>query len=152
MAGDGANITLDYQFQIGDSIAFGCGSGGIHLDMQHPIEGLLGVPDTKTQDVVYNFRDGSYPNPDYLQPRVVTIPCLTRTNGITDALSALAGIVDVWQPLDASVELAFKLPSHGLFKINGRPRGLKEDLALARFGCIRMLLRFDALSPTLVDL
>lgn len=148
---DGDNITQDYQFQLHDSIAFGCGGGGISLDLSAPIEGL-GVPDTKTQDVVYNFRDGSYPNPDYLKPRVVTLGCMIRQSSAADAMNDLDAFNAVWVPFAASTELAFQLPGWGLKKVNGRPRGAKADLTLMRYGVIRFLARFDALDPTIVDL
>lgn len=152
MAGDGDSITKDYQFQIHTSIAYGCGGGDVHLDYRQPIDGL-GVPDTKTQDVVYNFRNGSYANPDYLQGRVLTIPCFIKSASPGAALNALDALSADWQPLAESTELAFQLPGWGLKKVNGRPRGLKADIGLLRSGVIHVLLRFDAVTnPTIIDL
>lgn len=148
---NGNLLTKDYQWQLGDTL-YGCGSNGLSLDMtdSNGLVGLLGVPDAKTQDVVYNFRDGSYPNPDYLQPRVIMIPGIIRETTAALAYNDLNALQAAWQPLSASIDLSFQLPGIGKFKVDGRPRGLKEDLTHSRFGIIRVLLRFDALVPDLV--
>lgn len=150
---NGDLITKDYQWQL-NSHLYGCGSGGLSLDLTagSSLVGVLGVPDAKTQDVVLNFADGSYPNPDYLGPRVISIPGIIRETTAIAAFNDLNALQAAWVPLSTSTDLAFQFPGIGKFKVDGRPRGLKEDLSLARYGVIRVLLRFDALIPTLVGL
>lgn len=147
---DGNLITLDYQWQLHDTL-YGCGANGVSLDNGKSIDGL-GVPDAKTQDVEYFGRDGSKPNPDYLMPRVVTIPAIIKGGTVSTVWTNFMALTVDWVPRTASTELAFQLPGFGKFKINGRPRGAKADLALGNRGVIRVLLRFDALDPTIVDL
>lgn len=143
---NGSALTADYQFQLHDNL-YGRGQQGVSLDAAHPIEGL-GVPDAKSQDVVKNYFDGSFGNADYAGVRVVTIPVVLR-GGPTTAMGNLKALTLAWIPVATNTDLYFQLPGWGKFGMMGRPRGIKADLTLMRFGAVHALLRFDALDPTI---
>lgn len=146
---NGDLITLDYQFQLHNTL-YGRGQNGVYLDNK-TIEGF-GIPDAKTQDVNFTGRDGSYGNPDYVSVRQITIPAMVKATTEATAMTSLKALSLIWVPQTADTDLAFKLPGWGKFYVNGRPRGAKFDLALERRGVIRVLLRFDALDPTITYL
>lgn len=145
----GDMLTLDYQFQFHTTL-YGRANNGVSLDLATPIDGL-GVPDSKTQDVPYNFGDGSYANPDHLDMRLITIPVVLR-GGSTTAMTNFKALTLAWVPMSADTDLAFQLPGWGKFYVNGRPRGIKADLAVMKFGAVRALLRFDCPNPAITYL
>lgn len=140
------SLLLPYQFIL-DGDVFGAGTT-VHVDAKG-IEGL-GVPDAKTQDVVWAYRDGAYGNPDYTALRLITIPAIIRAATETAALTELKTLETAWAPRAADTTLTMTFPSWGSVTATGRPRGLKADLTRARRGVIHVLLRFDCLDPELV--
>jgi hypothetical protein len=137
------SVVDDYQFQLGDTL-YGTGINSVSMQ---GVDGL-GDPDVKTQDVVWNFRDGSYANPDYNSVRVITIEAIIRATPI-DAMTALENLTLDWVEQPADILLALQLPGWGVFSVLGRPRGVKADITHVRFGIIHVLLRFDCLNPEL---
>jgi hypothetical protein len=111
---NGNLITLDYEFQLHDTL-YGQGQNGVSLEGgKSPIEGL-GVPDAKTQDVVFTRQDGSYANPDYLSVRQLTINCMIRATTEASAMTSLKALSLAWVPQTADLDLAFQLPGWGKF-------------------------------------
>jgi hypothetical protein len=144
----GDQLTTDYQFQLHTTL-YGRGTNGVWIEMGKSVEGL-GVPDVKTQDVEYARQDGSYANPDYLQVRQITIPCVMRiTSTVAAVMTNLKALTLAWVPVAADTDLAFQLPGWNKFYVNGRPRGAKVDLTDVQFGAVRVLLRFDCPDPTI---
>lgn len=147
----GAALTADYQFELNLTGVYGAGTNGVWFDRSTAVDGL-GVPDAKTQDVVWNQKDGSYANPDYVQLRVITIPVVLRGAVPATVLSNAKALMTAWGPVIADVSLAFQLPGWNKFSVNGRPRGAKLDLAEMDRGAVRALLRFDCPDPTITYL
>jgi hypothetical protein len=136
---NGNLITLDYEFQLHDTL-YGQGQNGVSLEGgKSPIEGL-GVPDAKTQDVVFTRQDGSYANPDYLSVRQLTINCMIRATTEASAMTSLKALSLAWVPQTADLDLAFQLPGWGKFMVNERQ------------AVIRVVLRFDCPDPTITYL
>jgi hypothetical protein len=109
---------------------------------------MLGVPDAKTQDVDYAFRDGSNANPDDTQVRVLTFNVIIRATTATDAMNALRTLETAFATSPVDVPATIQMPGW-LVSMNGRPRGVKADLVHVQFGAIHALCRFDCLDPTL---
>lgn len=149
MTAPGDLLSRDYQFQL-DRDLLGCGSQGVSLDNATPISGF-GVPDAKTQDVVKNFGDGSYANPDLLSMRLITIPVILRGAPST-CVTNFKTLTGIWVNYSADIDLAFQLPGWGKFYVMGRPRGAKDDFRVLNRGAIRVLLRFDCPNPTITDI
>lgn len=146
----GALLSADYQWEFNSTQLYGgaAGTGGLWLQYGQSIEGL-GTPETKTADVSLYGRHGSYANPDFYDPRVITIPVLSRGTP-TAAMTAMGTVTkSVWAPTAADVSLAFQLPGLGKFYVMGRPRGAKTDLSYMNRGVVLALLRFDCLDPTI---
>jgi hypothetical protein len=151
MPSPGDLLTLDYQWQLSESL-FGAGVSGTHLEYGKSIAGL-GGPTAKTQDVVYNFGDGSYANPDHLQMRVITIPAMVRAPGDPyTAISTAVLLGQEWAPVAADVPLAFQFPGPYKFYVMGRPREAVMDTTDLTKGAVYMLLRFDCPDPTITGL
>ncbi len=146
----GDMLTADYQFQLVETL-YGTGNGGVRLDVATPIDGL-GVPDAKTQDVVFNSKDGSYANPDYLTVRLLSIPVILRGTSPSAVMTSFKALTLAWVPVSADVALAFQLPGWGKFYVNGRPRGIKTDLKLMNRSAVRAILRFDCPNPAITYL
>lgn len=142
---NGDLLANDYEFQLGETL-YGRGNGGVQLDIK-PVEGL-GVPDAKTQDVLWFGADGAYANPDYLSVRQLTIPCIMKATTETTVMTNLKALTLDWVPQTADIDLAFQFPAFK-FYVMGRPRGLKADLEHERRGVVRVLLRFDCPDPTM---
>lgn len=144
----GGSLTADYQFELNLTNVYGRGTLGVWLDRSTAVDGL-GVPDAKTQDVVWNMKDGSYANPDYVQLRVITIPVVLRGSTAGSVLSNVKALASAWAPVISDVSLAFQLPGWNKFWVNGRPRGVKLDLGNMDHAAVRALLRFDCPDPTI---
>lgn len=149
MPSPGDLLTTNGHFQLGTTL-YGLGSNGVSIDNSTTIDGL-GVPDAKTQDVVLNYTDGSYANPDYLTMRLITIPIVMRGLSAT-IMASFKALTLAWVPQIADIDLAFQLPGWNKFYVLGRPRGAKADLQLMNRGAIRVLLRFDCPNPTITYL
>lgn len=146
---NGDLLVKDWQFQIADTL-YGTASNGVSLDLAHPVTGI-GHADAKTQDVVFNFGDGSYGNPDYKNPRLLTIPVIIKQGTAALSMAAFHALLVVWTEQVADIDLAFQFPGWK-FLVNGRPRGVKDDQSQLKYGAIRALLRFDCLDPTITTL
>lgn len=144
---NGDLLAADWEFQLHNTL-YGRANGGVSIDATAaaPIEGL-GVPDAKTQDVESFGQDGVYANPDYNQLRVITLSIIIRSTA-SAASTTLTALNSAWQPVTTDTDLGIRLPGYK-FYVNGRPRGLKPDLKLHKFGVIRALLRFDCPDPTI---
>lgn len=147
---NGDMLTTDYQWQLHNTL-YGAGSGNAHLEFGQSIGGL-GVPDAKTQDVVWNLKSGSYANPDYLPMRVLTIPALIRSTSASAVMTSLKALQLDWIPVVADTDLAFQLPGWGKFMVNGRPRGATFDFSARSTQVAHVLLRFDCPDPTITYL
>lgn len=150
MPSPGDLLTKNFQWQLHETL-YGCGSGSSSLEYGKTIEGL-GVPQAKTQDVDFNLKDGSYANPDYLPIRVITIPAILRASTESAVMTAFKALTLDWTPRTADTDLAMQWPGWGKFYVMGRPRGATADLTRARAGIVRVLLRFDAPTPTITYL
>lgn len=144
-AGDA--ITTDFQFQI-DETVFGHGTGGVWIDSVN-VDGILDVPETKTQDVTLYASAGVYANPDYAGIRTIHIPVIIRNAVEGTLVTNLVALQTAWAPVAASVDLYFQWPGIGLFGFSGRPRGMTADVSKQRRGVIHALLRFDCPDPTM---
>lgn len=149
MPSPGDMLTLDYQWQLHTTL-YGLGNGSAWIEYPQSVDGL-GGPDAKTQDVTYNFGPGSYANPDYLDMRLITIPCILRSSSASTLGTALSGLTTNWAPRSTDTDLAFQLPGIK-FYVMGRPRGAKADMSRIREKAIRVLLRFDCPDPTITYL
>lgn len=150
MTSPGDLLAANYQWQLHETL-YGAGSNSLHWQYGKTIEGL-GVPDAKTQDIVYNLKDGSYANPDYLSVRQILIPAMVRATTETAAMTALKALTLAWVSMTTDTDLAFQLPGWGKFYVNGRPRGAKVDLTNERQGVVWVMLRFDCPNPTITYL
>lgn len=150
MPSPGDLLAANYQWQLGDSgTLYGHGSHSTWIEYGKSVDGL-GSPDAKTQDVTFNFGDGSYANPDYLGMRLITIPAMVRAPGDPNtAMIEALSLGGVWAPVAADVSLAFQTPGPVQFYVMGRPRGAKMDTTHIDLGVIYMLLRFDCPDPTI---
>lgn len=145
---NGNLLAADWEFQLHNTL-YGRATNGVSLDAtaSPPVDGL-GVPDTKSQDVESFGQSGAYPNPDYSLPRVITLAVIIRSTAST-AGTTLVALNTAWQPVTSDTDLGIQLPGYK-FYVNGRPRGLKPDMKLHKFGVIRALLRFDCvLDPSI---
>ena len=137
----------------------------------------LGMPPAKTADTELDHADGSYGGEDYTGPRVITVALLIKgsensgtwndadstwngSGGTWDttggsgtspggALNGLSALNDAWAASTTDIPLYLRLPGWGKFHVNGRPRGLDEDLSLLTFGLIVVMATFVALDPTI---
>lgn len=103
------------------------GAGTVYeLARQRPFTGL-GVPRVKDKDLSWSDRDGSYGGRDRSDVRVVTVAYdILDTPAV--ALGALKVLHTVWAVSTTDVPLYIKLPGFGKFYVNGRPRGLTDDI------------------------
>ncbi len=91
--------------------------------------GGLGVPAPKTADVDLDGAPGSYPGRDYGGPRILTFPLAWGGSTAAEAMLDLLDLSEAWLPSVVDVTLDFQLPGWGLCLVEGRPRGLVEDLS-----------------------
>jgi hypothetical protein len=150
MPSPGDLLALSYQWQLADSgTLYGAGSHSTHLEYGKTIGGL-GGPTAKTQDVPFNFGDGSYANPDHLTMRVITIPAVVRAPGNPNtAMVEALSLGGVWAPVATDVSLAFQFPGPLKFYLMGRPREAVMDTTDVDKGAVYLLLRFDCPDPTI---
>lgn len=137
-------VVSDYQFEIRTTLL---GDGSSYpLDHSAPIGGIGNQ--VKIQDVDLRHGDGSYGGTDRKAARVITIPILIK--GTASAVgSAFKTLNDTtWALSTTDIPLYLQLPGIGKFYVNGRPRGVDEDLRWIDVGLIRCLLTFIALDPT----
>ena len=121
------------------------GAGTVYEIDAAGIDGL-GTPVAKTQDVVYNFGDGSYGNPDHIGPRVILIPFNINDTSDTNAWADLALLAAVWAPVAADVQIDIILAS-ATWSYMGRPRSLEAHTQYAQQGVITAIGEFHALNP-----
>lgn len=111
---------------------------------------ILGLGNlVKNQDVDLTAGAGSYGGTDRAASRIITIPVILKGTA-SSVGSAFKTLNDTtWALSTTDIPLHLQLPGIGKFYVNGRPRGVGEDLSNAGEGLIRCLLTFVALDPTI---
>ncbi|MDQ3107914.1 MAG: hypothetical protein M3Q68_08955 [Actinomycetota bacterium] len=138
-------VTADYHFELRSVLM---GAGSLYELLPDGLTGF-GVPSLKTADVSMLHADGSYAAPDYLDVRTIRIAVeISRSTGAL-AMQDFDALVAAWAPATTNVPLYFRLPYWGKKYVNGRPRGLTENLSLVGFGIIRAFGTFEALDPAI---
>lgn len=120
-------VVSDFQFELRTTL-FGFGTD-INLDDRVPIRGL-GVPNATTADTPYRHADGAFASDDHSAARTLSLPFKIVKSTTAAAFAALATANTAWSPAINDLPLYFRLPSWGKVYVNGRPRGLAENLAL----------------------
>ena len=140
-------VIRDYQFEVRATL-FGFGTD---MNLDGPRMGLrgFGLPDIKSTDTPYAHADGSFAGDDFLASRVLSLPFKIVKANESDAFAALATANTAWAPSSTDIPLYFRLPSWGKKYVNGRPRGLVEDLSDVRRGVISILCTFICPDPTI---
>lgn len=140
-------VTGDYQFEIRATL-FGFGTD---TNVDGPRMGLrgFGLPDVKFSDTEYAHSDGSFAGEDFLSSRSLSLPFKIVKADEAAAFTALAVASTAWAPSTVDIPLWFQLPGIGKRYVNGRPRGLVEDLSAARLGVIPILCTFVCPDPTI---
>lgn len=110
----------------------------------------LGVPPVKAKSVPLDGADGSYGAPEFLSSRVITAAFIIKASTPAAAMNALTAINTAWASSTTDIPLYLRLPGWGKFHVNGRPRGVDEDISRAALGIIPLLCTFEALNPTIV--
>jgi hypothetical protein len=113
-----------------------------------PITGL-GVAPPKTNDVDLEGAAGSYAARDLPASRVITIPLTILAFNVSDAMNALGVLNTAWAPSTTDIPLYIRLPYTGKFHVNGRPRGLVEDLVDLKSSTLHVLATFFCPDPTI---
>jgi len=111
----------------------------------------LGEPPVKARDVALDGQDGSYAAPDYRGPRIILVEYLISNATATAAFNSLTTLKTAWAPAIADIPLFARVPGWGRFSVQGRPRGLDEDVRHSQInrGLISVVGEFHALSPTI---
>src|SRR6266576_1380797 len=91
------------------------------------IKGLV-ASSVKSADVDLEGADGSYASVDRKAPRVITIPMTILEINAGTAMNSLQTLSAAWDASATDIPLYIRLPGWGKFHVNGRPRGLVEDL------------------------
>lgn len=140
-------VVGDYQFEVRATL-FGFGTD---TNLDGPRMGIrgFGLPDIKSADTPYLHAAGSFAAEDFLASRVLSLPFKIVKADETAAFAALATANTAWAPSTTDIPLYFQLPSWGKKYVNGRPRGLVEDLSLVRQGVISFLATFFCPDPTI---
>ena len=137
-------VVADYQFELRTTLM---GEGSNYLIVGAPTG--FGVPAVKSADVELHHDDGSYGSPDYHGVRVITIPLEMTASTASTAMQYFDALVTAWAPSTTDIPLYFRLPYWGKKYVNGRPRGLSEDLSKVPYGIVRAIAVFVALDPTI---
>lgn len=137
-----ADYTLEIRLTLmGEGTNYALGPYG------QPIAGL-GVPQPKTADVELWHEDGAYGSPDYLSPRVISIPF--ELGGTPSQVGGwVKDMNTAWAVSTTDIPLYMQLPGFGKFYVNGRPRGFDADLTNLQFGIVTGDAIFVALDPTI---
>ena len=140
-------VVGDYQFEIRATL-FGFGTD---TNVDGPRMGLrgFGLPDIKSTDTDYAHAAGAFAGEDYLSVRTLSLPFKIVAATETAAFAALSSASTAWAPSLTDIPLYFRLPSIGKKYVNGRPRGMVEDLSDARRGVIPILCTFVCPDPTI---
>lgn len=112
----------------------------------------LGLPPVKSADTELGHADGSVAADDFRGVRVITIPLIIGGDSAISASTAMTRfttLLTAWAPSTSDIPLYIRLPGWGKFHVNGRPRGLDEDLSQLKNGLINVLATFHALDPTI---
>jgi hypothetical protein len=141
----GDTITLDYQLELRGVLM---GVTTVSLIGKPGIKGL-GLPPVKSADVDLEGADGAYATKDYRGPRVVTIPLDVVETSPAAAMNTLATLATVFAPSLVDIPLYIRLPGWGKFHVNGRPRGLDEDLVDLKSSTMHILATFLCPNPTI---
>jgi len=141
-------LTADWQIEIQALLT---GAGTDYRIRPKGISGLLGVPPTKTADVVFQGQAGAYGSRDYAGPRVILVDYVIVGDDADDAVDLLNDLSAAWAPTLTDVELHGRVPTGRHWMVSGRPRGLSEDLEFVRAqsgGVAGVIGEFHALDPT----
>jgi hypothetical protein len=139
-------LTANSQFEI-RSADFGAGTNDLWMD-KNRVTGLLGVPAPKSSDVDLWGQAGAEGNPEYAGVRLVTITAKIVSSSQANALSALATLRTAWASSTTDIPLTVQLGGVK-YQVTGRPRGFTDDFSEFDISIIHVVLRFDALNPTL---
>lgn len=127
------------------SVTFGLGTN-YQIDEPGPVG--IGVPSPKTNDVDLRHDDGSYAGADHKASRIITIPFIVIGTSPSNTMDNFETLAAAWEPVAADVELELYLPGKH-FTVDGRPRGLAEDLSLLHQWVVHCIGTFVGLDPAL---
>lgn len=140
-------VVNDYTLELGGTLL---GDGTVY-ELSYEKGGItgLGVPQPKTNDTDLAHAKGRYAGRDYTAERLITIPFVITGATATatgDSFEVLAGL---FAASTVNVPLFIQLPGLGKFKVDGRPRGLTEDLRNLQYGWVEALGYFWCGDPAL---
>lgn len=141
----GALVVADFQLELrlllmGAGTEYEIGPGAITGLGQTPV---------KSADVELDHADGSYGSPDYSGARTLTIPLLVHGDDPADCMDNFSTLLAAWVPSTSDIPLYIQLPGWGKFYVNGRPRGLDDDMSRLKSSEIAALATFVALNPAI---
>lgn len=117
----------------------------------------LGTPLPKSADVDRDGAAGAYGAGDLPGVRIITAAFLiTAPNAApglqaSTVMNALSAMCNAWASSDVEIPLYIRMAGWGRFFVSGYPRGVDEDVSLAELGIVRVLARFDALTPSITS-
>lgn len=126
-------------------VTFGVGTKR-HISPQY-VTGI-GVQPPKNQDTTLDHGDGGYGGVDRKGVRSIVIPYTIVGTSAADAMDEFETLAAAWEPVSADVTLELYLPGKH-FTVQGRPRGLPENLSRQKSGIITAVGLFVCLNPTL---
>jgi hypothetical protein len=126
-------------------VTFGAGTA-MHFAPEY-VSGI-GVPVPKDEDVDLEHGDGGYAGTDRKGIRSIIIPFRIVGPSAASCMASFDTLAAAWEPVDADVELELFLPGKH-FTVQGRPRGLPDDLSRLRNGVISTIGLFVCLDPTM---
>lgn len=141
-------VTLNWHLEIRALLH---GPGTLYMvDRERGAYKGLGTPAPKANTVPLDQADGAYGAPEYSGTRIITAAFMIKASTPAAAMNALAAANTAWASSTSDIPLYLKLAGWGKFHVNGRPRGLDEDISRAELGIIPILCSFEALTPTIV--
>lgn len=144
------SVSIDLEgFTMGDGTSYEVRPDGI--------QGLLGTPEVRTNDVTKGHQDGAVAGHDYYEPRLVTIPVTvlgdtSAPNVAADCLRKLEELVEAWEIVDGLDSLTLRIHLwERAYVVAGRPRPVVEDnLANVASGVAEVTCEFWCPDPTVV--
>jgi len=141
----GDQLTADNQVEIRGSLT----GRGTLWPLAFEGVGGLGVPQAKTGDTDLGHAAGAYFGRDYSGVRIMTVPYVIRASRATVG-SLFRTLCVLWAPSETDLPLHLQLPGGiGHIFVNGRPRGLVDDMTYLNVGVVRALATFACGDPTI---
>lgn len=107
---------------------FTMGSGTDYEVRAEGIQGVLGSPPVRSNDVTRGHADGSVAGYDYLDARLISIPVTVIGDTAADCRANIEALVAAWAPNDGLTTSSLTVTVWGKqYVFTVRPRGAFED-------------------------